>query len=196
MGGYAPTTRGGHRLSEVASALQKAIRRADARLAGYWAVELLESNFGAYAWRRLLVISAEDCAGCVTFEIEALKRAWEEATAKRKGAGRIFAAKAVILLAAIAKTRDADHLTNLVVDARSGIDEGALLDSILEARKFPEAIPDYAYDCHTAEGKRRGKTKRDFFLDEHDALHPRQNGLFDADLEALRAGSVRLREKP
>lgn len=195
MGGYAPTTRGGHRLSEVASALQKAIRRADARLAGYWAVEMLESNFGPYAWRRLLVISAEDCGGCITFEIEALKRSWEEAHAKRKGAGRIFAAKAVILLATIAKTRDADHLNNLVVDARAGIDESALLASILEARKHPEQIPKYAYDCHTAEGKRRGKTKRDFFLDEHDALKPRQTGLFDVDLEDLRAGRVQLKGK-
>ena len=41
--------------------MQKAIRRSDARLAGYWALELWESGFGQYVWRRLLTISAEDC---------------------------------------------------------------------------------------------------------------------------------------
>ena len=49
---------GGYSLLEVASALQKAIRRADARLAGYWAIELFESGYRDYLWRRLLTISA------------------------------------------------------------------------------------------------------------------------------------------
>ena len=47
--------------------------------------------------------------------------------------------------------RDADHLTNLVYD----------------------------FDCHTLKGKRKGKTKEDFFIEEFDALKPRQPGLFD-----------------
>ena len=46
---------------EVSSAMQKAIRRADAKLAGYWALELWESGFGQYVWRRLLTVSAEVC---------------------------------------------------------------------------------------------------------------------------------------
>lgn len=36
--------------------MQKAIRRGDARLGGYWAVELHESGFGDYVWRRLMTI--------------------------------------------------------------------------------------------------------------------------------------------
>lgn len=193
MGGYAPTTKGGYALSEVASALQKAIRRGEARLAGYWTIELVESGFGAYAWRRLLVVSAEDCAGVITFEVDALQRAWEGAQAKRKGSGRIFAAKAAILLSRVAKSRDADHLTNLVYDARSGVSDDALLDAIREAREHAEAIPAYAFDCHTAAGRRAGKTKRDFFVDEHDALKDRQGGLFDTDLERLRRGTLALK---
>ena len=43
--------------------------------AGYWPIDLFESNFAEYAWRRLLTISAEDC--WVTHEIEALYRAWK-----------------------------------------------------------------------------------------------------------------------
>ena len=49
-------TKRGYDLGEVASAMQKAIRRADTRLAGYWALELWHSGFGPYVWRRLLIL--------------------------------------------------------------------------------------------------------------------------------------------
>ena len=54
------------------------------------------------------------------------------------------------------------------------------------ARAGQEPIPDYAFDCHTMVGKRAGKTKEEFFIEEQDALTPRQAGLFDQDLEDLR----------
>lgn len=174
-------------LLEVSSALQKAIRRADARLAGYWAIELFESGFTAYAWRRLLTISAEDCWGVITFEIEALYRSWELMQKRKKGSGRIFLSKAVILLCQARKCRDADHLTNLVYDPKA-IDPARLDRDLATARRRPEKIPDYAFDCHTSVGKRAGKTKREFFLDEQGALKPRQPGLFDADLDKIRKG--------
>nr|BDD44603.1 hypothetical protein 10 [Flavobacteriaceae bacterium] len=175
------TTRG-YTLLEVASALQKAIRRADARLAGYWAIELFESGFQKYMWRRLLTISAEDCWGIITHEVEALFRSWEVIHKQKKGKGRIFAAKAVILLAEARKCRDADHLTNLVYDPKELSDE-ELEAAIDEAREQTEAIPDYAYDCHTSKGKKAGKTKADFFREEQAALNPKQPGLFDHLLE-------------
>ncbi len=176
------TTVRGYALLEVASALQKAIRRADARLAGYWAIELFESGYQQYLWRRLLTISAEDCWGVITHEVEALHRSWELIHRQKKGAGRIFAAKAVILLAEARKSRDADHLTNLVYDPKLVSDE-ELEAALEEARAGTEAIPDYAFDCHTAKGKRAGKTKADFFREEQAALNPRQAGLFDQLLE-------------
>jgi len=171
----------GYALGEVASALQKAIRRGDARLAGYWAIELFESHFREYLWRRLLTISAEDCWGVITGEVEALYRSWQMIDRSRKGGGRIFAAKATILLAMARKCRDADHLTNLVYDQRR-VDQNQLMADLEEARRSPEPIPDYALDCHTRAGRRAGKTKSDFFRDEFEALHPRQPGLFDDDL--------------
>lgn len=172
----------GHALLDVASALQKAIRRADARLAGYWAIELFESGYRDYLWRRLLTISAEDCWGVITHEVEALYRGWQLVNQQKKGAGRIFAAKATILLAQARKCRDADHLTNLVYDPKAVPDEQ--LEADLEAaRDGTEAIPDYAYDCHTSQGKKAGKTKGMFFQDEYRALEPREPGLFDADVE-------------
>jgi replication-associated recombination protein RarA len=174
----------GHMLLEVSSALQKAVRRGDGRLAGYWAVELFESGYREYVWRRLLTVSAEDCWGVITHEIEALYRAWRVIDRQKKGAGRVFPAKAAILLAQAAKCRDADHLTNLVYDA-AAIDVEELERDLADSRAHPEAIPDYAFDCHTAKGKRAGKTKRDFFLEEFRALRPRRRGLFDRDVEEL-----------
>jgi replication-associated recombination protein RarA len=176
----------GYVFGEVASALQKAIRRADARLAGYWTIELFESGYREYLWRRLLTISAEDCWGVITHEIEALYRSWQMIDRQKKGGGRVFAAKAAILLSQAQKCRDADHLTNLVYDPAT-IDPKALEEALDEARKGPlEAIPDYALDCHTFEGKRAGKTKKDFFRDEFGALKPRQPGLFDDDAQNLK----------
>ena len=58
-----------YKLSEVSSAMQKAIRRADVQLAGCWALELWASGFGNYVWKRLLTTSAEDCWGIITQEI-------------------------------------------------------------------------------------------------------------------------------
>jgi len=174
---------------EVASALQKAIRRGDARLAGYWAVELFETGYHAYLWRRLFTISAEDCAGIITKEIAALYQGFQMVNERRAphevAKGRIFIAKAVILLSLAAKSRDADHLTNLVYD-RLGIPEETLLADLEAARDSVEPIPDYALDVHTQAGRKRGKTKKDFFLEEDAALNPKQKGLFDADLEKLK----------
>ena len=40
-------------------------------------------------------------------------------------------------------------------------------------------IPDYAYDCHTPQGRGMGRTKADFFKAEQEALSPFIPGLFD-----------------
>lgn len=181
----------GYEFGEVTSAMQKAIRRGDARLAGYWAMELFGSGYHAYAWRRLLTISAEDCWGILTKEIWALRQAFLEINrhgSRDKTHGRLFLAKAVLLLAQAKKCRDADHLANLVYDPRA-IDDETLERELAEARKHHEPIPEYAFDCHTARGRKAGKTKRDFFVDEFEALENRQPGLFDDDLDRLRQDS-------
>ena len=165
-------------LFEVASALQKGIRRGDARLAGYWAVEILESGCGNYLWKRLLTISAEDCWGILTQEVHALHQAWLLITKEGKNKGRVFVAKAVILLCQAKKSRDADHLTNLVYDARA-VPDAELEADLAAARDEVVPIPEYALDCHTRQGKVAGKTKTDFFRDEHQALQPFIPGLFD-----------------
>lgn len=64
-------TKNGHSMYDMVSLLQKAIRRGDVEIAGYAANEL-RGRYNAYLWRRLLAISAEDCYGIMTKEIEAM----------------------------------------------------------------------------------------------------------------------------
>jgi replication-associated recombination protein RarA len=161
--------------------MQKAIRRGDAKLAGYWALELWESGFGKYCWKRLLTVSAEDCWGILTAEVKALHDAYQtvnEGLPAKQHRGRIFISKAVILLCLAKKSRDPDHLQNFVYDQMAGLDPEALAGELRAAEDYLP-IPAYAYDCHTREGRKRGKTKKDFFKAEQEALEPFQPGLFD-----------------
>ena len=174
-------TKRNYNFSEVSSAMQKAIRRGDAQLAGYWALELWSSGFGRYVWKRLLTVSAEDCWGILTAEVKALHDSYlvvNDGVPAKQARGRIFISKAVILLCLAKKNRDADHLQNFVFDQQAGLDENTLAEELRSSGEYVQ-IPDYAYDCHTSAGKKRGKTKADFFKAEQAALEPFQPGLFD-----------------
>lgn len=172
----------GYDMMDVVSALQKAVRRGDAKLAGYWAMEMYESNLAEYCWRRMLIISAEDCWGAITNEIESLYRSYQIVTKVGKSGfknGKVFVAKAAILLAQASKCRDADHVICLVYERKLGLTDAELEAAIEEARSTVEPIPEYALDCHTAHGRAAGKTRADFIPTEFKALSPRQPGLFD-----------------
>ena len=166
----------GYDFFEVSSAMQKAIRRADAAVAGYFALELWTSGYRDYVWKRLFTISAEDCYGVITKEIEAL---WQGHERVNKGSkepkGRIFVSKAVILLCECRKCRDADHLQNFIYD-KLLIDADEWLEDV---RQNPIPIPSYTFDVHTRRGKKMGRTKEEFFRDEYESLNPREKGLFD-----------------
>lgn len=170
-------TIGGYDFYEAASHLQKAIRRGDARYAGFFALELFHSGYGNYVWKRLRTISAEDCWGLITAEIDALHNSYKQVNEKNKKSpkGRIFISKAVLLLCECRKCRDADHLQNLVYD-RKDVDVERWIE---EVGREPLPILDYAYDVHTRKGRQMGRTKEQFFRDEFEALNPRVPGLFD-----------------
>jgi len=59
-----------------------------------------------------------------------------------------------------------------------GLDAETLAQDLRSTGEYV-AIPEYAYDCHTREGKKRSKTKANFFKVEQAALEPFQPGLFD-----------------
>lgn len=174
---YNLRTKRGYDFYECASAMQKAIRRKDCKTAGFFAIELWESGYRDYVWKRLFTISAEDCWGVITKEIEALWQGHELVNKNAKEPkGRVFVSKAVVILCMADKSRDADHLSNFVYDRGT---EEEYEKWIEDVRREPVQIPEYTFDCHTMKGKKRGMTKEQFFKDEYEALKPRQAGLFD-----------------
>lgn len=189
-------TKRGYDLMIASSAMQKAIRRGDGRLAGYFAMEMVDSGYLKYVWRRLFIISAEDVFGLITGEVEALYRASEivakgevnkaKAHPERRTSAPLFPVKAAILLALAAKSRDADNLINVGYD-RNSVTVEELAGAVAEAQASPERveIPEYAYDYHTLKGRRAGESVEKFIVHENRALNPHQHGLFDADVEAL-----------
>jgi len=173
-------TKRGYDFYEITSALQKSIRRGNEIKAGYFALELHASGFWKYLWKRLLVISAEDVGEWITGEIYALFQSflYLNENEKKIEKGRIFISKAILILCKALKNRDADHLSCFIYDKKVNNEDLseylAKLDNVDRLE-----IPEYALDCHTKIGKMRGMTKDQFFREELEALHPKQQGLFD-----------------
>ena len=178
------TTVHGYNFFDVSSCLQKSIRRGDAKLAGYMALELWSSGYANYVWKRLFTISAEDCWGIITQEIESLWQGYRLVNDKTEPKGRIFISKAVLVLCQAKKCRDADHLSNFVYDKKNGITDKLIEEEFKDLPQYVK-LPDYIYDVHTMRGKKMGKTKEEFFKEEYKALKNRQPGLFDNIIEEL-----------
>jgi len=175
---YSITTKHNYDFYEIASCLQKAIRRGDAKIAGFAALELWESRYDNYLWKRLFTISAEDCWGVITQEIEALWQGYMLVNDKSEPKGRVFISKAVLILCQCKKCRDADHLSNYVYDKRMGCSDEEVEEYMKDLPEYIK-LPSYVYDCHTMAGRKMGKTKALFFKEEYAALENKQIGLFD-----------------
>ena len=174
-------TQRGYDFYEVASALQKSIRRGDTRVAGYFALELFP-RYSEYCWKRLLTISAEDCYGIITKEIMSLYEAFHVINKGIKGdklKGRIFISKAVILLCEAKHSRDADIMSNYIYDKKVSINDDELEKYLEDVREKPIEVPEYVFDVHTRKGKKMGKTKQQFFIEEEEALVNKQISIFD-----------------
>ena len=180
---YEMRTKNGHNMYDMASMLQKSIRRCDFNHAGYAANELY-GNYYNYLWKRLLVISAEDCYGIITKEIVGLKMASDIANQGRKGydIDPIFIAKAIVLLCSARKNRDACYFACNFMCIDRLIPENQIEHIDLESCSLgEEGIPDWVFDIHTLKGRQRGKTDLDMTIDEQNALKPLQMNFFDKD---------------
>jgi replication-associated recombination protein RarA len=135
-------TPGGHRAGEVASALQKCIRRGLADDALYWATELDLAGFGEYVFKRLVIIASEDVGladphACQI--VAALRDSWRDQRKKddkRHVPERLFLVHAVLYLARAPKSRMIDHA--LIVH--------------YEGKRERRKVPDFALDRHTSRG--------------------------------------------
>lgn len=175
---YKPRTKNGYLLDEVASTIQKSIRRGDEETALFFTLELFP-KYAKYAWKRLQVISVEDIENpmaCVV--VNSMRDAFFTNNDSVKNAedykNRIFLTKAVIYLSREFKSREADHAQHYV-DQKGK--EGELL-----------TVPDYAKDVHTKEGRLSGKTKSDFFIDEQKGLEPKGRDDYYKKLDYFKDG--------
>jgi replication-associated recombination protein RarA len=152
-------TPNGHLAGEVASALQKSLRRGLERESLYFASELDLAGFPDYLWRRLRIIASEDVGMAdpqVAVQVRALSLNYAEQrrhnakskTGTRSGE-RLFIAQAVMILARAPKWRGVDHAVM----------------AVWEGDREPIEIPDYALDRHTARGRKRGRAWEHFFTE-------------------------------
>lgn len=179
--GYELYTRNGHNLLDMASLYQKSIRRGDWKLAAYAAGEI-HPKYSEYLWRRTLVIAAEDCHGCISQEIYALYQSDREVNSKKRAGKpktRIFISKAIVLLLTARKNRDADFLTNRVMDDEELGAEAERAIELMDEKERIDELPEWVYDIHTKRGRKSGRTKEEFLRDEFESLANRQMGLFD-----------------
>ncbi|MCA9388415.1 hypothetical protein KC644_01475 [Candidatus Berkelbacteria bacterium] len=146
---HAISTVNGFNLAEVASALQKAVRRAQEEEALHWAIEMADSGFSKYMFKRLKIIAAEDI-GLIDPQAFQLTKMAEDAYEQEKKASKsepdkLYIALAVLYLVRSKKNREVDDFLGTILHQR-------------ENGKFPE-VPDYAVDGHTQRGKQKKETK-------------------------------------
>lgn len=149
MGQYDIRTKGGYDGSEVVSSLQKCVRRGEESEALFWAVELYNSGYGEWCWKRLRIMSSEDVGLAVpgiSAEIWALYCMFKESAKNKEDKAepqRLFLTHAVFLLCRARKSRLIDW---------------ALIWAWLTHSHRKLVVLDVALDKHTARGrlKRRG----------------------------------------
>ena len=147
-------TSGGYQMSEVASALQKCIRRGDEDDALFWATELDLSGYGEYAFKRLRIIASEDVglgepdAAVVVRSLYANYAEMKKKDDPHKPE-RLFLVHAVMALCRARKSRAVDN---------------ACVRFYLGKRE-QRAIPDVALDKHTLRGRQLGRGFDHFFAE-------------------------------
>lgn len=165
-GRFEARTKHGYPLDEVTSALQKCIRRNLTDEAMFFAVEMNESGYGAYAWRRLIVIASEDVGPADHQASVVIHALYENSKVLReavRSGGRAKSDYWKALWPYEALLQAVTYLSNApksreMVDAYPTIkmrqDRGELLP-----------IPDFALDTHTKRGREMGRGMEHFRSD-------------------------------
>jgi replication-associated recombination protein RarA len=160
-----PRTKNGLPALGCISAMQKCIRRGMEREAMEFAVELMHTSkqFHTMVCNRLEIISHEDVdtqadPRIVPFVKAAMDQAKAWYMTDNPGKSRMAIGNAIRLMARAKKSREGDHF-------QAAIGLASLLDG------FVPEIPDWAFDMHTIEGKKRGRGV-EFFRTESTKLVP------------------------
>lgn len=136
-------TKSGYLLKEVASALQKSVRRGNTDDALYWAEELFISGLQRYLLYRLWIIACEDIGPAnlpLVQMVTSTYQTWLLQKKERKefthsGENRMLNGLLVCLMTASPKNRIADDSTQVMAMKR--------------AHGYRIEIPDHAIDSHT-----------------------------------------------
>ncbi len=148
---YELRTKGEYPMDEVASALQKCIRRGLEEEALYWALEL-ETHFMMYVWKRLAITAAEDIGMANPMASVLVNSLWQTYETCRKNTAtktvdENVLAFAVLYLCRSDKNREVDDFKNVGVEERK---PQGRLDNGGGRRE----IPDFALDMHTDRGRK------------------------------------------
>lgn len=143
---YQRLTKKGYDFYEVASAFQKSIRRGLLEDAMYWGIELYESCYAEYAWKRMVIMASEDVGlgepSCIV-QIMALKQSYDFLELRHdQGAKKLPFTQAVAVLVKSRKSRFVDHAITVYWQ---------------QNREEVKPIPDWAFDMHTRKGKAMGR---------------------------------------
>lgn len=145
-GYYEPKLVDGWKWDEVASSLQKSIRRGLEYEACYFAYIFHISGYDGYLWRRLATITSEDIGNGnpnAILVLNALKNSREDTHRSNKEPTLdkfLFFIHAIIFLCRGLKSRENDNLANLIEEQYK---TGLRLE-----------IPSYAKDSHTEVGRK------------------------------------------
>jgi replication-associated recombination protein RarA len=168
------TTVNGYGFFEASSAVQKAIRRGDEPTAMYFAVELFNSGYDEYLWKRMKIIASEDVGlanNNTAAVVHALYTSYKELQKDGKDGKpeRVFFTHAVLMLVKAPKSR--------YVDLRQ-------IAAWRAHDKTKMIIPDYAYDKHTLTGKRMGRGLDHFYSEgtHCENFHPQPGELALVDI--------------
>lgn len=143
-----------YKLDEVVSALQKEIRRGNELMAKYWALELNDSGYWRYCFRRLQVICGEDI-GLANPEAMILVSSTFSSLLAQDKVKKVIQVDnniigfVVMYLARSSKSRHVDMTGGVILKRK---EEGWKPD-----------IPDYAKDGHTEVGRALERGDHHFF---------------------------------
>jgi putative ATPase len=145
----------GYELGEVASALQKEIRRGDVEAAVYWAL-LLYDAAPFYVWKRILVIACEDVG---LADPQAVRDTYQLALGWRFAKENAWFVSPHAVTMAVVRLAEAPKSTE-IEDLQSWT-----LERIKRGEKLP-ILREYQ-DGHTKAGKERGATWKEWYHDRH-----------------------------
>ncbi len=148
-------TKNGYDFFEASSAFQKSIRRGLEDQTMFWAIELYESGYQKYCWKRIMVMISEDVG-----------------LASHTGPAVIFALKGMYDHFAALKDKHKPEKLHFVhaVQYLVKVKKSRYIDlSIAHHWKYWEEnageiqVPDFAFDMHTRRGKKMGRGIEHFY---------------------------------